>query len=70
MFVIRNILNYVIWYYFFCLEMKNHQNYFLTKYFYLKNQIDDKKHVLEDAFDEKKYYYYLDAIIFTREYLL
>ena len=25
MFFIRNMLNYIIWYYFFCLKMKNHQ---------------------------------------------
>ena len=63
------MLNYIIWYYFFCLKMKNHQIIFSPNIFYLKNQIDDKQHVLEDAFDEKQYYYYLDAIIFTREYL-
>ena len=50
--------------------MKNNQIFFSPN-IYLKNQIDDKQHVLEDAFWWKtQYYYYLDAIIFTREYLL
>ena len=53
MLVKRNILDYMICYYFKCLEMKNNQIFFSPNIFYLKNQIDDKQHVLEDAFDEK-----------------